>query len=473
MTQPVLACLVFLASGTGSNRGLTQKQKAIENLQKSSLRSRNPIKITEYKMDSETKLKQMQNKALACLGLAAVVFIGTLFLEPSFSIRLIKAGAEAAMVGGLADWFAVVALFRRPLGLPIPHTAIVPQSKDRIADKLAEFVKEKFLNPEKLTDLIRRSDPSQRFADWLSQPKNSGKIGRHAANLISNWLDLMDDRTIKGFIHDAMRTALGKMDFSRTLGSVLEMLTKGGRHQQLLDSAIEYIAKTLENQQIRTQLSESFTEAIKKELSFWQIVIPKEWASEKFTKIIYTNLNKILEEISQNPKHELREKFDDILKKIVIKLKTDPEFIAKGNEIKAYITNNEQIISYANSLWAELRTWLSSDLEHQSGTPSQIQQKIKTIGLSLGQKLAQDKELRDSINDHMENLATSAAPQFADFLTGHISGTVRDWNAKEMSEYIELSIGPDLQYIRISGTVVGGCIGVLLFLVSYAGEFLK
>lgn len=424
-------------------------------------------------MDSETKLKQMQNKALACLGLAAVVFIGTLFLEPSFSIRLIKAGAEAAMVGGLADWFAVVALFRRPLKLPIPHTAIVPQSKDRIADKLAEFVKEKFLNPEMLTDLIRRSDPSQRFADWLSQPKNSGKIGRHAANLISNWLDLVDDRTIKGFIHDAMRTALGKMDFSRTLGSVLEMLTKGGRHQQLLDSAIEYMATMLKNPQIRTQISERVANWIKTEHKVKQLVLPTEWIGEKAAEGASTGLNQLLEEISQNPKHELREKFDDTLKNLVIKLKTDPEFIAKGNEIKAYITNNEQIISYANVLWAELRTWLSSDLEHQSGTPSQIQQKIKTIGLWLGQKLAQDKELRDSINDHMENLATSAAPQFADFLTGHISGTVRKWDAQDMSRQIELSIGPDLQYIRISGTVVGGFIGVLLFLVSYAGEFLK
>ncbi len=424
-------------------------------------------------MDSETTLKRMQNKALACLGLAAVVFIGTLFLEPSFSIRLIKAGAEAAMVGGLADWFAVVALFRRPLGLPIPHTAIVPQSKDRIADKLAEFVKEKFLNPEMLTDLIRRSDPSQRFADWLSQPKNSGKIGRHAANLISNWLDLVDDHTIKGFIHDAMRTALGKMDFSRTLGFVLEMLTKGGRHQQLLDSAIEYIATMLKNPQIRTQLSECVVNWITAEHKLRQVVIPKEWLGEKAAEAASTGLNQLLEEISQNPKHELREKFDEILKNLVIKLKTDPEFIAKGNEIKAYITNNEQIISYANNLWAELRTWLSSDLEHQSGTPSQIQQKIKTLGLWLGQKLAQDKELRDSINDHMENLATSAAPQFSDFLTGHISGTVRKWDAQDMSRQIELSIGPDLQYIRISGTVVGGCIGVLLFLVSYAGEFLK
>lgn len=424
-------------------------------------------------MDSETTLKRMQNKALACLGLAAVVFIGTLFLEPSFSIRLVKAGAEAAMVGGLADWFAVVALFRRPLGVPIPHTAIVPQSKDRIADKLAEFVKEKFLNPEMLTDLIRRSDPSQRFADWLSQPKNSGKIGRHAANLISNLLDAVDDHAIKGFIHDAMRTALGKIDFSRALGSVLEMLTKGGRHQQLLDSAIEYMATMLKNPQIRAKISERVVTWIKEEHKLKQLVMPTEWIGEKAAEAASTSLNQFLEEISKNPRHELREKFDDILKNLVIKLKTDPEFIAKGNEIKAYITNNEEIISYANSLWTELRTWLSSDLEHQSGTPSQIQQKIKTMGLWFGQKLAQDEELRDSINGHMENFATSAAPQFADFLTGHISGTVRKWDAQDMSRQIELSIGPDLQYIRISGTVVGGCIGVLLFLVSYAGEFLK
>ena len=423
--------------------------------------------------DKEAELRRMQYLALGCLALAMVVFIATLFMPSTFATRLIKAGAEAAMVGGLADWFAVVALFRHPLGLRIPHTAIIPQSKNRIATNLADFVREKFLNPQVLTELIQRSDPAQRFASWLSTPPNARRVGRHAANLMGNWLDLVDDKRIQAFISDATKAVVGKLDFSQALGSVLEMLTKGGRHQQLLDAALGFVAEKLRDPALREKIAQRVVNWLKSEHKWKQMLLPTEWIGDQAAEAASSGLNRFLDEVANSPTHELRETFDLALKKLVRNLKTNEEFRRKGEEIKEYIQSNPELANYTRSLWQALRDWLSNDLESSS---SQLQQQIERMGLWLGQKLAEDQELRTSINEHMQALASGAAPQFADFLTGHISDTVRKWDAQDMSRQIELSIGPDLQYIRISGTAVGCVIGILLFLVSHVGEitlFLK
>ena len=423
--------------------------------------------------DKEAELRRMQYLALGCLALAMVVFIATLFMPSTFATRLIKAGAEAAVVGGLADWFAVVALFRHPLGLRIPHTAIIPQSKNRIATNLADFVREKFLNPQVLTELIQRSDPAQRFASWLSTPSNARRVGRHAANLMGNWLDLVDDKRIQAFISDATKAVVGKLDFSQALGSVLEMLTKGGRHQQLLDAALGFVAEKLRDPALREKIAQRVVNWLKSEHKWKQMLLPTEWIGDQAAEAASSGLNRFLDEVANSPTHELRETFDLALKKLVRNLKTNEEFRRKGEEIKEYIQSNPELANYTRSLWQALRDWLSNDLESSS---SQLQQQIERMGLWLGQKLAEDQELRTSINEHMQALASGAAPQFAEFLTGHISDTVRKWDAQDMSRQIELSIGPDLQYIRISGTAVGCVIGILLFLVSHVGEitlFLK
>ena len=425
--------------------------------------------MNDMKLNSEkeAELRRKQYLALGCLALAMVVFIATLFMPPTFATRLVKAGAEAAMVGGLADWFAVVALFRYPLGIRIPHTAIIPQSKNRIATNLADFVREKFLNPKVLTELIQRSDPAQRFASWLSEPSNARRVGRHTANLLGNWLDLVDDKRIQAFISDATKALVGKLDFSQALGSVLEMLTKGGRHQQLLDTALGFVAEKLHDPAVRQKVAQHVVVWLKSEHKWKQMVMPTDWIGDQAAEAASSGLSRFLDEVANSPTHELREAFDSALKNLVTKLKTNEEFRLKGEEVKKYVQENPELADYTRSLWNALRAWVSNDLESSS---SQLQQQVERMGLWLGQKLTEDQELRVSINDHMQALASGAAPQFADFLTGHISDTVRKWDAKDMSRQIELSIGPDLQYIRISGTAVGSVIGVLLFLVSHIGE---
>lgn len=426
--------------------------------------------IKHHGLSPEAELSRMQRRALGCLLLATVFFVATLFLPPTFLVRLIKAGAEAAMVGGLADWFAVVALFRRPLGLPIPHTAIIPNSKDRIADNLADFVQEKFLDPASLVALIERTDPAQRVAAWLKEPVNARRVGRHAVDVFSKSLDLVDDRRIQAFISDATRTVVGKVDFSHALGSALSLLTQGGRHQQLLDAALDHLAGELRKSDVRKNIADRVVTWIKTEHKWKQMVLPTEWVGDKAAEGVSAWLDKLLEEIANSPNHELRKHFDKSLQTLITKLQTDDAFRRKGEELKDYFQNNPAIAEYLRSLWTSVRDWLSQDLE---GSSSQIQHQVQNMGLWLGHKLAEDAELRTSINEHIQNGVSTGAPKFAEFLTRHISDTVRKWNPREMSRQIELSIGPDLQYIRISGTVVGCCIGVALFLISHVPEIVR
>lgn len=419
--------------------------------------------------DKEAGLGRMQRLALACVGAAAAVFVATLFLPPTFWVRLARAGAEAAMVGGLADWFAVVALFRRPLGLPIPHTAVIPKSKERIAANLAAFIRDKFLNPEVVTDLVRRSDPAQWLAAWFSEPANARRIGRHSAELMGVLLDLVDDRRIQAFLNDAARTVIGRIDFSQAVGAVLEMLTRGGSHQQLLDAVLRHAIGLLRRPETQQVIAQRVVSWLKSEHRWKQIVLPTEWLGDKAAEAARGNVIDFLDEVARMPAHELRAAFDDALEGLIARLRTDVAFMKKGEEIKAFVLRNPELADYAQNVWAALRGWLSNDLASSS---PQLQQQVERVGLWFGRRLSEDRELRRSINDHAESFAAAAAPRFADFLTSHISDTVRNWDATDMSRQIELSIGPDLQYIRISGTAVGCCIGILLFLVSHVGEML-
>lgn len=419
--------------------------------------------------DKEAGLGRMQRVALACVGAAAAVFVATLFLPPTFWVRLARAGAEAAMVGGLADWFAVVALFRRPLGLPIPHTAVIPKSKERIAANLAAFIRDKFLNPEVVTDLVRRSDPAQWLAAWFSEPANARRIGRHSAELMGVLLDLVDDRRIQAFLNDAARTVIGRIDFSQAVGAVLEMLTRGGSHQQLLDAVLRHAIGLLRRPETQQLIAQRVVSWLKSEHKWKQIVLPTEWLGDKAAEAARGNVIDFLDEVARMPAHELRAAFDDALEGLIARLRTDEAFVRKGEEIKDFVLRNPQLADYAQNVWAALRDWLSNDLASSS---PQLQQQVERVGLWFGRRLSEDRELRRSINDHAESFAAAAAPRFADFLTSHISDTVRNWDATDMSRQIELSIGPDLQYIRISGTAVGCCIGILLFLVSHVGEML-
>ncbi|KAA6097008.1 MULTISPECIES: DUF445 domain-containing protein [unclassified Pantoea] len=415
-------------------------------------------------MDKYQQLKRSKRLALSLLLIAAATFVVTLFLPPTFWVLGLKAIAEAAMVGALADWFAVVALFRR---VPVPfisrHTAIIPRNKDRIGENLGRFVQEKFLDTDSLLALIRCHDPSQLLAQWLNTPGNADRIGRHLLQVMRGFLDLTDDQRIQRFLRRAVHRALDKVDLTQSSALLLDSLTKNNRHQELLDAAVQQLLRLLHKPGTREFIALQIVRWLKREHPIKAKVLPTEWLGEHSAELVANAVDSILDEVARDQGHEFRLGFNRAVQRLIDRLKSDPEMAERAETIKHWLKEDESFNRYISELWQDLRRWLKSDLNSDD---SRVQERVRLAALWLGETLAADEALRTSMNQHLEDAARSVAPEFAAFLTRHISDTVKSWDAREMSQQIELNIGRDLQFIRINGTLVGGTIGLVLFLLS-------
>lgn len=422
-------------------------------------------------MDKYQQLKRSKQLALALLLAAAATFIVTLFLPANFWVLGVKAIAEAAMVGALADWFAVVALFRRvPLPLIARHTAIIPRNKDRIGENLGRFVQEKFLDTDSLLALIRRNNPAQLLAQWLNAPGNADRVGRHLLQVIRGFLDLTDDARIQQFMRRAVHRALDKVDLTQSSAMILDSLTKNNRHQALLDAAIEQLLLLLHKPGTREFIALQIVRWLKREHPVKAKVLPTEWLGEHSATLVANAVDSILDDVARDQGHELRLGFNRAVQRLIDRLKSDPEMTARAESVKQWLKEDESLNRYIGELWQDLRAWLKRDL---SSDDSRVQERVRLAALWLGETLLADEALRSSMNQHLEDAARSVAPEFAAFLTRHISDTVKSWDARDMSQQIELNIGRDLQFIRINGTLVGGTIGLLLYLLSQLPALLQ
>ncbi len=415
-------------------------------------------------MTKYAELVNIKRIALLLLSVAAGLFILTLFFPTGFWRDGLKAIAEAAMVGAMADWFAVVALFRR---VPIPfisaHTAIIPRNKDKIADNLALFVREKFLDTSSITGLIRKQDPAATIAGWLTAPDNADRLGGHILQLTRGLLDFTDDRHIQGLIRGALHAVIDKLDLSASIATVLDSLTKDGRHQELLDAALRQLITLLNKPSARAFIADQIVQWLKREHPLKEKMLPTEWLGEHSATAVANAVNSLLDEVGRDRGHELRRRFDRLAQKLVERLKHDPSSVRRAETIKSYLKNDPAFNNYIGELWGDLRGWLKQDLDRPD---SILHGKVAASGRWFGQTLAQDEGLRASLNQHLDAAARKMAPDFSAFLTQHISDTVKGWDAGDMSRQIELNIGKDLQFIRINGTLVGGFIGLMLYLFS-------
>ncbi len=416
-------------------------------------------------MEKHDELRKSKLIALGFFVGAAVLFVVSLLLPQTWWTGLLRAFAEAAMVGALADWFAVVALFRR---IPIPiisrHTAIIPGNKDKIADNLALFVREKFLDTDSILKLIRRHDPVQKVADWLVQPANTELMGAHLVRAAIFMLDFIEDAPVQNVIRRAVHTMVGSVDLSRSSGAILESLTRGRRHQQLLDEGIRQLARLLDNTETQATIAGGIVDWLKEDYAFIEKMLPSELIGRKGADIAVRLASGVLNKVAADPAHPLRARFDEYVADFIERLKADPEFTAKADDVKRYLLEDETFNGYVGSLWTELKTWLKRDLESDD---SSLRRRIIGMGAWIGKALSDDPLLRQSLQENLESAARGVAPEFAGFLTRHIADTVKQWDDREMSAQIELNIGKDLQYIRINGTIVGGMIGVILYLLSH------
>ena len=417
--------------------------------------------------DPARALRRAKRQALGLLLLVTAVFVATSLMDRGMWLNGVKAMAEAAMVGALADWFAVVALFRRPLGLPIPHTAVIARNQARIGRNLATFVRDKFLDVPSLVALIRRHDPAERLAQWLTAPGNAALLGHQATRLASAALEMVQDAQVERFIQKAARALIGQVDMSRALAAVLDTLTHNGRHQALLDDVLAKLIELLQNEQTRTWVAQTIVAWLKKDHPRTEKLLPSDWLGDKGSALLARALESVMADVAANPQHALRAQFDVAVQRFIERLRSDPEWVRKGEEIRTYLQTDATVAGYVQTLWQDLRGALQRDL---ADADSVVARQVGKLGLWLGESLAGDAALRQSFNDRLERWAQGLAPDVSAFIAQHIEDTVRRWDTEEMTQLIELNIGKDLQYIRINGTVVGGLIGLVLFAVSHAGE---
>ena len=413
-------------------------------------------------------LVRAQRLALGLLLLFVLLFIATSLAPRSLWTEGLRAVAEAAMVGALADWFAVAALFRRiPLPLVGRHTDIIGRNKDRIGGNLATFVRDRFLDAPSLVAMIRRHDPADMLARWLTSPANAGLLGRQVARLALTALDTVEDAKIQAFLARAARALVGQIDLSRSMASALGALTYQGRHQALLDDMLERLGGMVRTEEMRAFIADTLVQWARREHPLKQKVLPMDWLSGKGASAIAHAVETLLKAVAEDPRHELRDALDSAVQRLITRLQTDPDWARRGEEVRSYLQNDEVLGRYVRDLWEDLRQKLREDLGNED---SELSRRVAGMGQWLGMSLAGDAALRVRLNVRLELWAATFAPDVAQSVAEHISATVQRWDAQEMSRLVELHIGRDLQYIRINGTLVGGFIGLVLFAISHAGE---
>lgn len=395
-----------------------------------------------------------------------VVFALTYAFPQNLWVECVRAMAEAAMVGALADWFAVSALFRRiPLPYLARHTNIIARNKDRIGENLSVFVRDRFLDAPSLVGMIRRHDPADLLAQWLTSPANAGLLGKQVARLISTALDTIEDEKIQELLNRAARALIGHLDISRGMAAALGALTHERRHQVLLDDLLVRLGSLLQSTDTRNFIAGTLVNWIKREHPLKQKVLPTDWLGGKGASAISHAVETLLVEVARDPNHQLRDTLDTAIARLIERMQNDPDWERRGEEIRSYLQNDEALGSYVHDIWAELRRKLREDLQDEH---SALARNVSQMGQWLGMSLAGDAALRHRLNVRLELWAAQWAPDVAQSVAEHIRATVQRWDAQEMAELVEQHIGSDLQYIRINGTIVGGLIGLVLFVISHA-----
>lgn len=399
----------------------------------------------------------MKRIALGLLCAAALLYVLAKSFEPRHPwLGYVAAFAEAAMVGAIADWFAVVALFRHPLGLPIPHTAIIPANKDRIGANLAGFICNNFLSTAQVLSKLKEFDAAARLADWLASPAHARTLGDHAVTVVRYGLGALDDTRVRDFFGRAVTAGLAQIDLSRLLGQALDALTAGGRHQALLDDVLKQVAELIEGEELQGRI----TEAIAREVKTLRYVGLDQVAARAATRKIVAAVAHTLGELAAEPSHPLRQRFDAFVDDFVLRLKHDPEFQARGEQLRAELQAHPALAQYTQGLWDELLAWLHDDLARED---SSIRQRVVTMAGSLGARLQRDESIRRWFNEQIEAAAPAAIERYREDIRRYIVERVGEWNADEMTAELERNIGRDLQFIRINGTLVGGMVGLAIY----------
>src|SRR5881398_1216209 len=387
--------------------------------------------------------------------MAAVFAAARTFEHVHPALGYVKSFAEAAMVGGLADWFAVTALFRHPLGLPIPHTAIIPRNKDRIGEALAGFIRENFLIPSVVARRMQRLDVASAAGRFLQTPAGEGtRIRAGASRLIADVFESLDDERLGGIVKGAISTRLRKMEVAPLLGHALASAINDERHVPMLEAAIRWTARALDaNEQL-------IRDMVRKKANW---VLKLAGLETKLADAIIDGLRKLTVEMSTDPAHPVRLKIEEALVQLANDLQTKPETRERVEAIKEQLLDNQSVSLWLDALWQRGREAIIKAARNPDAV---LAGKLGEVLKSMGGTLEKDPRIRAAINQFARRAVVGMAASYGGSIVKLVSETIRSWDARTVTARLEGAVGRDLQYIRINGTLVGGLVGLLLHVLD-------
>jgi uncharacterized membrane-anchored protein YjiN (DUF445 family) len=399
------------------------------------------------------RLVVMKRRATGLLVFFTALFIASRLLESRYPwLAAVRAVSEAAMVGGLADWFAVTAIFRHPLGIPIPHTAIVPTRKDRIGRSLGNFVQKHFLTREVLTRHLSGLQIARRIATWASRPENARVIATQVASGLARAAEVLPGDEVRDAIHTSLVSRGRATQVAPILGEVLSYVAADGRHQVLLDRALELVAGLVH------QNRDAIRERIGTETPWWVPTV----IDEKLYQKIVIGVERLLSEVREQPGHPVRLQFDRVLDDFIEGLKHSPEMIERAEKAKERLLEAPVVAELSGSLWESTRKSLMRYADPSGPSPAPLERGIT----AAAEAVLTNEALLEQIDASINNAIVNAVERYRPEIAALIERTVSEWDAEDATRRIEVAVGRDLQFIRINGTLVGGLVGLLLYLLS-------
>ena len=415
--------------------------------------------------EKERALRRMKIVATGAFLLMALIYGLTLRLGSETLIGpigwdWINAFSEAAMIGALADWFAVVALFRHPLGIPIWHTAIVPKRKEDISRNLADFVESRLLSVDNLRSELGRFSPSMFVASWLAEPQNRSRLNDWISDGLVLVLDQVDDSNLRNSVSTAVREKVESFDISSLMSKGLKILVDQGRHEELIDSGLQRIAEWLPSHRDTVR---SFVDgAIERTLKWGSLLVP-EGVVDRATEKTLEALIQVFRDAANNSDHPLRSDVSARIEEWIDKLNDDRVVRGRIEGWKEEFLKSDKLQSTIEGLWDQGKLYLNEQLSDQS---SPLREQISHIIDRFADRMRDESELRENLDNRFRLFVETFLEQHHSEIGRLVQRIVDSWDGEELARELELNLGPDLQFIRINGTVIGGCVGLIIHLIS-------
>lgn len=410
-------------------------------------------------MNDETKRKQLNTYKAFATGLfllMAVVFIITTILQKrmdSHWIGYVRAFSEAAMVGALADWFAVTALFRHPLGLPIPHTNLIENSKQQLGDNLGGFVVENFLSPQNIRPYIQKLKISTFAGEWLGKEKNQEILIRNISDIVLDILNKLDDAEVSQFISRKVSEMAGDVKLNKIVGNGIAYITEKNDHQRMVTSL---------SSQIKNYILEN-SELIKDRVRKGSYTFIPAFVDNKIADKVTSGLSDFFAEIEEDPNHEIRDLITKRIQEFSLNLAEDPQWEKEFTSIKNDLLQPEKLNEYSRDIWASIKKTVMEELQHDhSALKTYFSKNLNEFALNLNTNETLQAKIDNWVRVTAYKYILKNTHQFGNL----ISSTVGNWQGKELSEKLELEVGKDLQFIRVNGTIVGGLVGLIIYTVA-------